>query len=99
MIGCEGPMATRAASPEIAAAIDQAIGNAETYYRAIGYGSSAPGNAEGGLSTPEDKPAGADGKPGSLPIHGVIRLTQIPDTPGQYLPELVPETLPTSGFP
>src|SRR3546814_10911369 len=48
MIGCEGPMATRAASPEIAAAIDQAIGNAATYYRAMGYGSFAPGNAEGG---------------------------------------------------
>src|SRR3546814_1106859 len=65
MIGCEGPMATRAASPEIAAAIDQAIGNAETYYRAMGYGSFAPGNAEGGLSTREAKSSGAYVKSGS----------------------------------
>src|SRR3546814_4693572 len=74
MIGCEGPMATRAASPEIAAAIDQAIGNAETYYRAMGYGSFAPGNAEGGLSTLEEKSAGAYVKSGSRPINGVIQI-------------------------
>src|SRR3546814_16350931 len=99
MVGCEGPMATRAASPEIAAAIDQAIGNAETYYRAMGYGSFAPGNAEGGLSTLEEKSAGAYVKSGSRPINGVIRSTQIPDDPGLYLLDVVPVTPPKLGFP
>ncbi|RIA46829.1 altronate hydrolase [Hephaestia caeni] len=99
MIGCEGPMATRAASPEIASAIDQAIGNAETYYRAMGYGSFAPGNAEGGLSTLEEKSAGAYVKSGSRPINGVIRPTQIPGDPGLYLLDVVPDTPPKFGFP
>src|SRR3546814_16736998 len=45
MIGCEGPIATRAASPEIAAAIEQAIGKAETYYRAMCCRREPPGNA------------------------------------------------------
>src|SRR3546814_18171308 len=50
MIGSEGPMATRAASPAIAAAIDQPLGNAETSSRASSYGSFAQGHPEGGHS-------------------------------------------------
>ncbi|HWK37055.1 UxaA family hydrolase [Sphingomonas sp.] len=99
MIGCEGAMATRAATPEIARAIDQAIANAETYYRAMGYGSFAPGNAEGGLSTLEEKSAGAYVKSGSRPINGLIRPTQAPDGPGLYLLDVVPDTAPKFGFP
>lgn len=99
MIGCEGPMATRAASPEVAAAIDESIANAETYYRAMGYGSFAPGNAEGGLSTLEEKSAGAYVKSGSRPINGVIRPTQAPPGPGLYLLDIVPDTAPKFGFP
>jgi altronate hydrolase len=99
MIGCESAMATRAASPEIAAAIGQSIENAETYYRAMGYGSFAPGNAEGGLSTLEEKSAGAYVKSGTRPINGVIRPTQVPDRPGLYLLDVVPDTSPMFGFP
>lgn len=99
MIGCESAMAARAASPEIAEAISQSIQNAETYYRAMGYGSFAPGNAEGGLSTLEEKSAGAYVKSGTRPINGVIRPTQVPDRPGLYLLDVVPDTSPMFGFP
>ncbi|HMI19204.1 MAG TPA: UxaA family hydrolase [Sphingomonas sp.] len=99
MIGCESAMAARAASPEIASAIDTSIGNAETYYRAMGYGSFSPGNADGGLSTLEEKSAGAYVKSGSRPINGVIRPTQAPDGPGLYLLDVVPDTPPKFGFP
>jgi altronate hydrolase len=99
MIGCESAMAARAASPEIASAIDTSIGNAETYYRAMGYGSFSPGNADGGLSTLEEKSAGAYVKSGSRPINGVIRPTQAPEGPGLYLLDVVPDTAPKFGFP
>jgi altronate hydrolase len=99
MIGCETPMSMRAASPEVAAAITTSIGNAERYYRAMGFGSFAPGNAEGGLSTQEEKSAGAYVKSGSRPIKAVIRPTQQPQTPGLYLLDIVPETPPKFGFP
>lgn len=99
MIGCEGEMSVRAASPDVAAAITASIRNAETYYRAMGYGSFAPGNAEGGLSTQEEKSAGAYVKSGSRPINGVIRPTQRPEHPGLYLLDVVPDTPPKFGFP
>src|SRR3546814_17465484 len=65
----------------------------------MGYGSFAPGNAEGGLSTLEEKSAGAYVKSGSRPINGVIRPTQIPDDPGLYLLDVVPDPPPKFGFP
>lgn len=99
MIGCEGAMSVRAASPEIAEAINIAVRNAEDYYRAMGYGSFSPGNAEGGLSTLEEKSAGAYVKSGSRAINGVIRPTQIPDSPGLYLLDVVPAETPRFGFP
>jgi altronate hydrolase len=99
MIGCEGAMSVRAASPDVAEAITASIRNAETYYRAMGYGSFAPGNAEGGLSTQEEKSAGAYVKSGSRAINGVIRPTQRPEQPGLYLLDVVPDTPPKFGFP
>ncbi len=99
MIGCEGAMSVRAASPDIAEAIEVSIANAESYYRAMGYGSFSPGNAEGGLSTLEEKSAGAYVKSGSRPINGVIRPTQRPEAPGLYLLDVVPAEAPQFGFP
>ena len=99
MIGCEGALAMRAASPGIAAALTQAIENAEIYYQKMGYGSFAPGNAEGGLSTLEEKAAGAYVKSGTRPINGVIRPAQPPPSPGLYLLDVVPSTAPKFGFP
>jgi altronate hydrolase len=99
MIGCEGGLGARAVSPEVAAAITTSIRNAEAYYRAMGFGSFAPGNAEGGLSTQEEKSAGAYVKSGSRLIKGVIRPTQLPQEAGLYLLDIVPETPPKFGFP
>jgi altronate dehydratase large subunit len=99
MIGCEGAMSIRARTPEIGAAITQSIANAASYYRAMGHGSFAPGNAEGGLSSQEEKSAGAYVKSGSRPINGVIRPAEIPAQPGLYLLDVVPEGQPMFGFP
>jgi altronate hydrolase len=99
MIGCEGHMATRAASPEVATAIEASIAQAEDYYRAMGYGSFAPGNAEGGLSSQEEKSAGAYAKSGARPIQGVILPAEQPPGPGLYLLDVVPPGAPKFGFP
>jgi altronate hydrolase len=99
MIGCEGAMGVRAASPQVASAIATSIRNAETYYTAMGYGSFSPGNAEGGLTTLEEKSAGAYVKSGSRLINGVIRPAQAPAGPGLYLLDIVPDTPPKFGFP
>jgi altronate dehydratase large subunit len=99
MIGCEGAMSIRARTPEIGVAITQSIANAASYYRAMGHGSFAPGNAEGGLSSQEEKSAGAYVKSGSRPINGVIRPAEHPAQPGLYLLDVVPEGEPMFGFP
>lgn len=99
MIGCEGPMASRATSPVVADAIVASIEKAETYYRAMGFGSFAPGNAEGGLSSQEEKSAGAYVKSGSSQIVGVIKPADVPDQPGLYLLDVVPDGPPKFGFP
>lgn len=99
MIGCEGPMAVRASTPQVGEAIVASISKAETYYRAMGFGSFAPGNAEGGLSSQEEKSAGAYVKSGSAPIVGVIKPAEIPQAPGLYLLDVVPDGPPKFGFP
>jgi altronate hydrolase len=99
MIGCEDAMSTRARTPDIARAITESIENADVYYRQMGHGSFAPGNAEGGLSSQEEKSAGAYVKSGSRPIDGVIRPAQQPERPGLYLLDIVPEDPPKFGFP
>ena len=49
MIGCERVMIERAETPETAERVRNALRKAERYYSAMGHGSFAPGNAEGGL--------------------------------------------------
>ncbi|KQU49776.1 hydrolase [Sphingomonas sp. Leaf339] len=99
MIGCEGHMAERAASFMVADAIIASIRQAEHYYRAMGYGSFAPGNAEGGLSSQEEKSAGAYAKSGSRRIDGVILPAEQASAPGLYLLDVVPPGDPKFGFP
>lgn len=99
MIGCEGALSARGATPEVSEAIWQSIRRAADYYRAMGFGSFAPGNAEGGLSTQEEKSAGAYVKSGGRPIRGVIRPTDLPREAGLYLLDIVPESPPKFGFP
>jgi altronate hydrolase len=99
MIGCEAPLSARGGTPEVSEAIWRSIRSAAEYYRAMGFGSFAPGNAEGGLSTQEEKSAGAYVKSGSRPIRGVIRPTELPREPGLYLLDIVPDSPPKFGFP
>jgi len=99
MIGCEGLMAARASSLQVAVAIEESVRRAEEYYRAMGYGSFAPGNADGGLSSQEEKSAGAYVKSGTMPINGVILPAKLAPGPGLYLLDVVPPGPPKFGFP
>jgi len=75
------------------------VAQAEAYYRAMGHGSFAAGNAEGGLSSQEEKSAGAYAKSGSRPIAGVLVPAERPPRPGLYLLDVVPPGAPKFGFP
>jgi altronate dehydratase large subunit len=99
LIGCEGPMAERAVTPELGAAIKRAVAKAEAYYSELGYGSFAPGNADGGLTTQEEKSLGAYTKSGSAPIVGLIKPGDVPTAPGLYLMDVVPDGQVRFGFP
>ena len=72
---------------------------AANYYRIMGYGSFAPGNAEGGLTTLEEKSMGAYSKSGSSPISGLIKPGDVPPRGGLYLLDVVPDGEPRFGFP
>ena len=55
LIGCEQFMAQRAERPELGREIIACVQKAERYYRTLGHSSFASGNAEGGLTTIEEK--------------------------------------------
>ncbi|MGV0033482.1 MAG: UxaA family hydrolase [Candidatus Azotimanducaceae bacterium WSBS_2022_MAG_OTU7] len=99
LIGCEQVMIERAATPELAIEIDECLAKAARYYEIMGYGSFAPGNAEGGLSTQEEKSMGAYCKSGDSEIVGLIKPGDIPPTGGLYLLDVVPDGEPLFGFP
>ena len=99
LVGCEGIMADRAATPELGQAIVDAVHKAEAYYTVMGFGSFAPGNADGGLTTQEDKSMGAYSKSGSSVISGLIKPGDVPPTGGLYLLDVVPDGEPRFGFP
>ncbi|MCP4382454.1 MAG: UxaA family hydrolase [Hyphomicrobiales bacterium] len=99
LIGCEHIMADRAATPELAAALIETVGKAASYYAKMGYGSFAPGNADGGLTTIEEKSLGAYAKSGAAPISGIIKPGIAPDMPGLFLMDVVPDGEPRFGFP
>lgn len=99
LIGCEAIMAERAATPELAGEIRAAVDKAAQYYATLGYGSFAPGNAEGGLTTLEEKSLGAYSKSGASMITGMIKPGDIPPTGGLYLLDVVPDGEVRFGFP
>ncbi|MBC7484249.1 MAG: UxaA family hydrolase, partial [Rhizobacter sp.] len=99
LVGCETHMADRAARPELGAQIVQAVQKAERYYRVLGHGSFAPGNAAGGLTTQEEKSLGAYAKSGASAIVGLIKPGDAAPTGGLYLLDVVPDGEVRFGFP
>jgi len=99
LVGCEDVMGGRAVTPELGAEIHAAVDKAAAYYTTMGYGSFAPGNAEGGLTTQEEKSMGAYAKSGNSPISGLIKPGDVPPTGGLYLLDVVPDGEPRFGFP
>ncbi len=99
LIGCEEIMAARAATPELGRELRASVHKAARYYAELGYGSFAAGNADGGLSTIEEKSMGAYAKSGSSPISGLIKPGDIPPKGGLYLMDVVPDGEVRFGFP
>jgi len=99
LIGCEHYMAARARTPELGVEIIAAVDKARRYYETMGYGSFAPGNADGGLSTIEEKSMGAYAKSGASPIVGLIKPGDVPPAAGLYLLDVIPDGEVRFGFP
>ena len=99
LIGCEAIMAERAVTPELGRELEACVEKAERYYSIMGFGSFAPGNAEGGLTTLEEKSMGAYCKSGSSPISGIVKPGDVPPPGGLYLLDVVPDGEPRFGFP
>lgn len=99
LIGCEQFMAERAVTPELGREIAACVEKAARYYRTLGHGSFAPGNAEGGLTTIEEKSLGAYCKSGRSPIAGLVKPGDVPPGGGLYLLDVVPDGEVRFGFP
>jgi altronate dehydratase large subunit len=99
LIGCEGFMAERAVTPGLADEILACMTKTERYYRTMGHSSFAPGNAEGGLTTIEEKSLGAYAKSGRSAISGLLKPGDIPPAGGLYLLDVIPDGEPRFGFP
>ena len=99
LIGCEHIMAARAATPALGAEIRASVDKAARYYATMGFGSFAAGNAEGGLTTIEEKSLGAYAKSGSAAIAGLIKPGDVPPHGGLFLLDVVPDGPVRWGFP
>ncbi len=99
MIGCENFMADRAATPGLGDEIRKTVEKAARFYKTLGHGSFAPGNADGGLTTLEEKSMGAYVKSGNSPISGLLKPGDFPQKGGLYLLDVVPDGEVRFGFP
>lgn len=99
MIGLGDAMSARALTPELGQELKMSVDKAAYYYREMGHASFAPGNAEGGLTTIEEKSIGAYCKSGDSAIAGLIKPGDIPRKGGLYLLDVVPDGEPRFGFP
>ena len=99
LIGCEQYMADRASTPELGEKIIRCVEKARQYYETLGYGSFSPGNADGGLSTIEEKSMGAYAKSGASEIVGLIKPGDQPPKGGLYLLDVIPDGEVRFGFP
>jgi len=99
LIGMEHWMAERAATPELGQEIIDTVAKAARYYNIMGHASFAPGNADGGLTTIEEKSLGAYAKSGQSVISGIVKPGDVPIRGGLYLLDVVPDGEPRFGFP
>ena len=99
LIGMEHWMAKRAENPALGEEIVKTVAKAAKYYAAYGHASIGPGNADGGLTTIEEKSLGAYAKSGQSQICGIIKPGDIPLKGGLYLLDVVPDGAPKFGFP
>ena len=99
LLGCEEIMKDRAVTAELAAEIDKTMVKTAKYYSTLGHGSFASGNADGGLSTIEEKSMGAYAKSGSSTISGIIKPGDVPKKSGLYLLDVIPDGEVRFGFP
>ncbi|MCM2274086.1 MAG: UxaA family hydrolase [Candidatus Didemnitutus sp.] len=99
LIGCEHIMAARAATPALGEELVRSVEKAAAYYAVLGHGSFAPGNADGGLTTLEEKSMGAYAKSGSSRINGMLQPGDVPRGRGLHLLDVVPDGEVRFGFP
>jgi altronate dehydratase large subunit len=99
LIGCEHHMARRAVTEELGTEIVAAVDKARNYYDVLGHGSFASGNAEGELTTQEEKSMGAYAKSGFGAMHGLIKPGDVPPKGGLYLLDVIPDGEVRFGFP
>ena len=99
LIGLERVMAERAATPALAQEILACMRKTEAYYRTLGHGSFAAGNADGGLTTIEEKSLGAYAKSGQSSIAGLLKPGDEPPRGGLYLLDVIPDGEVRFGFP
>jgi len=99
LVGCEQHMQRRALTPELGDELVRCVEKAARYYATLGHGSFAPGNADGGLTTQEEKSLGAYAKSGASPIAGIVKPGDVPPSGGLYLLDVVPDGEVRFGFP
>ncbi len=99
LIGMEHWMAERAQNPVMGEEIVKTVAKAAQYYATYGHASIGPGNADGGLTTIEEKSLGAYAKSGQSVINGIIKPGDVPVGGGLYLLDVVPDGEPRFGFP
>lgn len=99
MIGLDDMISERGITTGLKDEIRKAMEKSAGYYKIMGHGSFAPGNADGGLTTEEEKGIGAYYKSGTASISGLIKPADIPSHKGLYLMDIVPDGEPRFGFP
>jgi altronate hydrolase len=99
LIGMEHLMAARAKTQPLGEELKRTVAKAAEYYATLGYASFAPGNADGGLTTIEEKSLGAYAKSGQSRIDGIVKPGIEPPASGLYLLDVVPDGEVRFGFP
>jgi altronate hydrolase len=99
LIGMEHWMAARAENPALGQEIVKTVAKAAKFYSVMGHASFAPGNADGGLTTIEEKSLGAYAKSGQSQICGIVKPGDVPIRGGLYLMDMIPDGEPRFGFP